>query len=346
MAPAVSRKRTATSSASDAPALGVVHRVVQHRGDDPGGAVGRRRHDAPTRRVLLVDGERHQVHPILGEARITVRILLAEALMPLPRAPAHLQRAGQQPGAADAALLAFHHDVTQMKQLRSHLLETAHAALVGEHHLADRTAGARSEREQFCGRRERRVVLVGDDGVGGSLALGDDESAPDRRSRSRRCSVRSSAPYAVSVMPLGWKSSTVRVYSAMSSSDEGDGYSPAEHYLAGVAQSLLSGFHLLGSRWFPGGTPRVRAGPRAACRGRGRSPRATRTAPPGHRQPGRVHPMASRSATKFAAARIGPTVCELDGPMPTLKSSKTLMVTESPPLATAAGRADNARPAR
>jgi hypothetical protein len=26
------------------------------------------------------------------------------------------------------------------------------------------------------------------------------------------------------------------------------------------------------------------------------------------------------------AARIGPTVCELDGPMPTLKSSKALMV--------------------
>jgi hypothetical protein len=27
------------------------------------------------------------------------------------------------------------------------------------------------------------------------------------------------------------------------------------------------------------------------------------------------------------AARMGPTVCELDGPMPTLKRSKALMVT-------------------
>src|SRR5262245_14643136 len=42
-------------------------------------------------------------------------------------------------------------------------------------------------------------------------------------------------------------------------------------------------------------------------------------------------PVASRSSTKFAAARMGPTVCELDGPMPTLKSSNTLMVTEFPP---------------
>src|SRR5262249_15876957 len=42
-------------------------------------------------------------------------------------------------------------------------------------------------------------------------------------------------------------------------------------------------------------------------------------------------PTASSSSTKFAAARMGPTGCELDGPMPTLKSAKTLMVTEVPP---------------
>jgi hypothetical protein len=33
------------------------------------------------------------------------------------------------------------------------------------------------------------------------------------------------------------------------------------------------------------------------------------------------------------AARIGPTVCELDGPMPILKRSKALMVTVRPPAA-------------
>src|SRR3954470_20572073 len=37
--------------------------------------------------------------------------------------------------------------------------------------------------------------------------------------------------------------------------------------------------------------------------------------------------VSSRSANRFAA-RIGPTVCELDGPMPILKMSKTLMCTD------------------
>jgi hypothetical protein len=32
------------------------------------------------------------------------------------------------------------------------------------------------------------------------------------------------------------------------------------------------------------------------------------------------------------AARIGPTVCELDGPIPTLNRSKALMVTRYLPL--------------
>jgi hypothetical protein len=38
-------------------------------------------------------------------------------------------------------------------------------------------------------------------------------------------------------------------------------------------------------------------------------------------------PSAASEAANMPAARIGPTVCELDGPMPTLKSSKALIVT-------------------
>ena len=34
-------------------------------------------------------------------------------------------------------------------------------------------------------------------------------------------------------------------------------------------------------------------------------------------------PSCARRVTKMRAARIGPTVCELDGPMPILKRSKT-----------------------
>ena len=250
--------------------------------------------------------------------------------MPLPRAPAYLQRAGQKPGAADAALLAFHHDVTQMKQLRTHLLGTARAPLVGEHHLADRPAGARSEREQFCGRRERCVVLVGRDGFGGSLAFGDDESAPDGEvglpMKSAVVGAVRGERHAVGVEVQhrpGVQRDVVL--------GQGDGYSTAEHDLAGVAQPLLPGFHLLGLDGF-------RAVPLEAEQHR----RQRAVAAAGRRErPVQLHPdignpdehthAASRSATKSAAARIGPTVCELDGPMPTLKSSKTLMVTESPP---------------
>ena len=38
-------------------------------------------------------------------------------------------------------------------------------------------------------------------------------------------------------------------------------------------------------------------------------------------------PSASSRSANRRAARIGPTVCELDGPMPILKMSKTLMCT-------------------
>ena len=41
-------------------------------------------------------------------------------------------------------------------------------------------------------------------------------------------------------------------------------------------------------------------------------------------------PNVSRSETNLAAARIGPTVWELDGPIPTENSSNTLMVMRAP----------------
>src|SRR4029077_3591631 len=104
---------------------------------------------------------------ILGVPGITMWVFLTEALVPLPRAPAYLQHAGKQPSAADATLLALHHDVTKVKQLGAHLLGAASVQLVGEHHVADRPTRARGEREQRCGRGERGVVLVVDDGIGG-----------------------------------------------------------------------------------------------------------------------------------------------------------------------------------
>ena len=62
---------------------GVVHRVVQHGGDDSGGAVGRRGDDPPARCVLLVDGEGDEVHPVLGECGRAVRVLGVESQKPV-----------------------------------------------------------------------------------------------------------------------------------------------------------------------------------------------------------------------------------------------------------------------
>jgi hypothetical protein len=72
---------------------------VQHGGDDPGGAVGGRGDDAPARRVLLVDRQRVQRHPVHGVQRILAVALAGELPVQPRRAALHLQPAGQDPGA-------------------------------------------------------------------------------------------------------------------------------------------------------------------------------------------------------------------------------------------------------
>ena len=54
-----------------------------------------------------------------------------------------------------------------------------------------------------------------------------------------------------------------------------------------------------------------------------------------------IAPDATRPLAKAAAAFIGPTVCDDDGPIPTLNSSKTLII-----AALRAPRQDGARPSR
>ena len=49
---------------------------------------------AATRGVLLVDRERHQVHPVLGELRITLRIFGIQAHEPVQGATPDPQVAG------------------------------------------------------------------------------------------------------------------------------------------------------------------------------------------------------------------------------------------------------------
>src|SRR6478672_12939232 len=125
-----------------------------------------------------------------------------------------------------------------MKQLRSYLLDAVRAALVREHHLADRPTSARGEREQFCRRGERRVVPVGADLIDRRLTLGDDESAPDGEVGLPMqsavvggvCRERHAVGVEVQHRPGVQRDVVLR---------QGDEYSTAEHYLAGLAQALL-----------------------------------------------------------------------------------------------------------
>ncbi len=48
-------------------------------------------------------------------------------------------------------------------------------------------------------------------------------------------------------------------------------------------------------------------------------------------------PLPASDAANIPAATIGPTVCELDGPIPILNRSKTLMVTAGSPSVPRAG---------
>jgi hypothetical protein len=73
---------------------GVVRGVVQDRGDDPGRSVGGCSHDASARGVLLVDRQRDEVHPILGEGRIAVGVFGSQPAVPATRPPWHTETAG------------------------------------------------------------------------------------------------------------------------------------------------------------------------------------------------------------------------------------------------------------
>ena len=69
--------------------------VAQHGRDDAGGAVGRRRDDAPAGGILLVHRQREQIHPVHDVERTPLRRLLQQHAIHAWRATAHLEHARQ-----------------------------------------------------------------------------------------------------------------------------------------------------------------------------------------------------------------------------------------------------------
>ena len=164
----------------------------------------------------------------------------------------------------------------------------------------------------------------------------DDPSSTRRRPRRRRsrrrpsstCARRASAPSAssaVNVMPLGCSGSVLRRCSVeVLVLDEVD-LVLAEQREA-LRRADLGEAPLDGTRVAQLGplARRGRAGRPCRCRARARWRRASRTAATARRRPGRARRRRAAAPRTCAAARIGPTVCELDGPMPIEKRSKTL----------------------
>ena len=101
IAPAVSR------NCDDAVVVGAGHElrvVVQHRGHDAGRAVGGRGDHPPAGGVLLVDGEREQVHPVERGQRVDVAVVGQQRAVQRGGSALHVQPAGQLALVAAAAL--------------------------------------------------------------------------------------------------------------------------------------------------------------------------------------------------------------------------------------------------
>ena len=159
---------------------------MQHRGDDARCAVGRRRHHPAPGGVLLVDGQRKEIHPLHHHQRILVEIGLATELAIEGGSPAlDLETAWQHPLALAATLHTPLHRLPDLAKPGLDLRFRAKHLLVGQHQPRDGEAALLALGQQFGAALEG----IGD-GVGGieagrlfpgvgEVTLLDDETAPD-----------------------------------------------------------------------------------------------------------------------------------------------------------------------
>ena len=327
MAAATSRKRITPSSL--APVLEAAV-VVQHRRHDAGGPVGRGGDHAPAGGVLLVHRERVGVHPVHDVQRLH-RAALGEHAVQARRAAAHLEHPGQQPGLAEAALdaapaspatgaAASRAPPPRCAQVRSLASISSYISSPCSRHSRSRSS---PEVNGYGGARVRaRLARLG-------LIAAHHEAAADRvvvllaqhAGRRRRARVKR--------MPLEWRGRRSCIMnSSCIGSSKAISCSPRSRMrplarMRCTVGSMLSGSTVSGcapSR--PTSTARSVPWPMPGQRERAvqahRDLRGLR----------RAARRASSPSTNSRAARIGPMVWELDGPMPTLKMSNTLSVME------------------
>ena len=125
--------------------------VVKHRRDDSRRSVRRRGDHAPAGGVLLVHGQRVQVHPVHHLERVARRgrVVRLQRAKERSRAALHLEASGQDALRPAAALHARPHDAPDPEEIAVDFPVVSPVIFVLSHECGDRTAQPRRDLQKF-----------------------------------------------------------------------------------------------------------------------------------------------------------------------------------------------------
>jgi len=156
--------------------------VVQDSRNDAGRPVGRRGDHPSAGRVLLVDRQRVEGHPLHRPERISLITSGGQLFAQRGGAPPHLEPSGQDTGGLGAALDALLHYRPDMQQAVTNLRLAVPGQFVGQHDVADPHARLARPGQQFRAGGKRipdGSAVLDDDWVAG-FVLVEDEAAAHR----------------------------------------------------------------------------------------------------------------------------------------------------------------------
>ena len=304
---------------------------MQHRRQHPGRAVRRRGHDPPAGGVLLVHREREQVDPVHDPQRIG-RVL---ARRTGARYSSGARRGTFSPPGSVPSLrrtpFCTHSCITAQMSSRPARTSASlrHAcSLASITPLIGSPVSAQLGEQLGAGRNGYGSAgVVGLDPVGAGGRLVHDETAADRVVRAL-ADQPLAASNAKNRMPFGWNG-RLRAGagpgrprpSATGVLAEQRRSAPARRT---AAARVTGGRGVDGLRALTEQAEDDRAVAAVPVAG---GARASRTARPAPGPPSVDSPSSASPSAKVRAARIGPTVCDDDGPMPIENRSNTLMAT-------------------
>ena len=305
---------------------------MEHGWDDAGGAVGGRRDHPAPHRVLLVDGNGVDVDPIHDIQRVLevgLRVL-HQLAVDLGCAAAHLHPARQDAVGQAAPAHALLHDVPDLEQPGPHLGFRAPGLFVLQHDLADGLVVAFAEVEQLVA----GVEGVGQDGVivldafvaRGRVVHHEAAAHGVVDAVVQRCAGCVAGDEAHAIGVIGERGALEEQLLFL---DKGNGVAGQQAQLLGGAngeEARLDALdlHLVRLLAFQAEQDRL-VGAVALARGA----QGAVELDSGRPRCGAAGPAGGGPGRNRRAAFIGPTVWELEGPMPILKRSKTLMAIDT-----------------